>query len=189
MTASYSSKSSNLNDLDNLAIVSGTSNQDLAAGICKLLRLQSTRIYVDRFSDGEVRVEFIDNIRGQDVYILQSLCTPVNRNLMELALLADAAHRSSANSVTAVVPYLCYARQDRRPRGDRTPISARLVANLLEAAGINHLVTIDLHAEQIQGFYSIPVDNLYASYVLLGDMSRLLASKSYKKQKVCVGLT
>lgn len=162
---------------ENMSIVCGSSNPELAAKVCQSLRMHSARVHIDTFADGEVHVEFIDNIRGQDIYILQPLCQPVNRNLMELALLTDAARRSSANSVCAVVPYLSYSRQDRRPRGDRTPISARLVANILETAGINHLVTIDLHAEQIQGFYSIPVDNLYASNVLLGDMSRLIASK------------
>lgn len=169
---------------DNMSVVCGNSNPELAAKVCQSLRMQPARVHVDTFADGEVHVEFIDNMRGQDIYILQSLSNPANQNLMELALLADAARRSSASSVSAVVPYLSYSRQDRRPRGDRTPISARVVANILETSGIDNLVTIDLHSEQIQGFYSIPVINMYASNVLLGEMSRLIASKGFDSSPV-----
>lgn len=157
---------------ENMAVVCGNANPALSGKICESLRMSHSRAVVDTFSDGEVHVEFIDNVRGKDIYIIQPLCRPVNRNLMELVLLADAARRSSARSVCAVIPYLGYSRQDRRPRGGRTPISARVVADILTVAGINRMLTIDLHTEQIQGFYAMPVDNLYASPVLLGDLGR-----------------
>ena len=127
------------------------------------------RAQVQRFSDGEISVEVLDNIRGRDVFIVQSTCPPVNDNLMELILLADACRRASAYRITAVVPYFGYSRQDRRSRATRAPISAKAVAEMVCAAGIDHLVTVDLHADQIQGFFSIAVDNVYASPVLLAD--------------------
>lgn len=155
-----------------MMLVTGNANRTLAKNVAARMLMRLTRLEVDRFTDGEVRVEFEDHIRGKDVYILQSIATPVNTSLMELMLIADAARRGSARSVTAVVPYLGYSRQDRRPRGNRTPISAAVVADLLTAVGISRMVTVDVHAEQIQGFYRIPFENIYASPVLLGDMTR-----------------
>lgn len=158
--------------VSDMAIVTGNANGDLAHRICTHLHMGVSRVYIGAFSDGEVRIELLDNMRGRDVYIIQSVCSPVNRSLMELMLIADAARRSSARQIIAVVPYLGYSRQDRRPRSDRVPISARVIADMLTGVGITRLVTIDLHAEQIQGFYNMPVDNIYASPVLLGDLTR-----------------
>ena len=167
-----------------MALVSGTSTGDLGQRICDHLRMSTARVEVSTFSDGEVRVEFLDNIRGYDIYIIQSVCKPVNRSLMELMLIADAARRSSARHISAVVPYLGYSRQDRRPRSDRVPISARVVADMLCSVGISRLVTVDLHAEQIQGFYNIPVDNIYAAPLLLGDMIRRTSTKNRPRTMV-----
>jgi ribose-phosphate pyrophosphokinase len=128
------------------------------------------RANVTRFSDGEVQVELMENVRGRDVFIVQSTCPPTNDSLMELLIMADACRRASAGRITAVIPYFGYARQDRRPRATRVPITAKLVANLITTAGINRVLTVDLHADQIQGFFDIPVDNVYASPVLLGDV-------------------
>lgn len=122
-----------------------------------------------RFSDGEVSVEIMENIRGRDVYLVQSTCPPTNDNLVELLVMADACQRASAARITALMPYFGYARQDRRPRATRVPITAKLVANLIGSSGIGRVLTVDLHADQIQGFFDIPVDNVYASPVLLGD--------------------
>ncbi len=158
--------------IDDIVLVSGSSTPELADRISDFLRIGLCRLWLSQFADGEVKVEFADNIRGREIYIVQSICRPVNKSLMELALIADAAKRSSATSISAVVPYLGYSRQDRRPRGDRTPISAKVVADILSVVGINRLVTIDLHAEQIQAYYNIPVENVYASPVLLGEISR-----------------
>jgi len=130
---------------------------------------------VDRFSDGEVTVEIRQNVRARDVFVLQPTCTPTNENLMELLIMVDALKRASARRITAVIPYFGYARQDRRPRSTRVPISAKVVANLLETVGVERVLTMDLHADQIQGFFDIPVDNIYASPVLLSD----LKSKDY----------
>ena len=168
--------SQEVHDEQEMTLVCGNASRLLAQSMTKALRMPLTNLAVDSFSDGEVRVEFEDNIRGKDVYILQSVANPVNTNLMELVLIADAARRSSANSVTAVVPYLGYSRQDRRPRGNRTPISAAVVADMLTSVGISRMVTIDVHAEQIQGFYQVPFENIYASPVLLGDMARNFGS-------------
>ena len=152
-----------------MAIFSGNANPGLAHRIARLLTLPVAKIQVGRFSDGEVNIEILENIRGRDVFILQSTCPPVNDNLMELLVMADACRRASATRITAVIPYFGYARQDRRPRAARVPITARLVAGMISAAGVDRLLTVDLHADQIQGFFSIPVDNVYASPVLLGD--------------------
>jgi len=130
---------------------------------------------VSRFSDGEVTVEIRQNVRARDVFVLQPTCTPTNENLMELLIMVDALKRASARRITAVIPYFGYARQDRRPRSTRVPISAKVVANLLETVGVERVLTMDLHADQIQGFFDIPVDNIYASPVLLSD----LKSKDY----------
>jgi ribose-phosphate pyrophosphokinase len=125
---------------------------------------------VGRFSDGEVMVEIAENVRSRDVFVLQSICRPTNDTLMELLVLIDALRRASANSITAVIPYLGYARQDRRPRSARVPITAKVVANMIASVGTNRVLTVDLHADQIQGFFEMPMDNVYASPVLLGDI-------------------
>lgn len=154
----------------NLRIFAGSSNRSLAERIVREMGLALGEATVDRFSDGEVSVEIEENVRGEDVFLLQSTCAPTNDNLMELMLLADAMRRSSASRITAVVPYFGYARQDRRPRSARVAISAKVVADMLDAVGINRLLTVDLHADQIQGFFDIPVDNVYASPVLVDHM-------------------
>ena len=159
-------------DLPNLAIFSGNANPELARAIAGHLNQPLGRIHVGRFSDGEIQVEIFENVRGRDVFIVQSTCPPVNDNLMELLVMADACRRASAASITAVVPYFGYARQDRRPRAARVPITAQVVAQMISSAGFTHALIVDLHADQIQGFFSIPVDNVYASPVLLGDLWR-----------------
>jgi ribose-phosphate pyrophosphokinase len=155
---------------NNLMVFSGNANPELAQKVAKWLGIPLGRADVKKFSDGEVYVELNENVRGQDVFIIQPTCSPTNDNLMELLLMADALHRSSANRITAVVPYFGYARQDRRVRSARVPISAKVVADMMVAAGIDRVLTIDLHAEQIQGFFSIPVDNVYGSLVLVEDV-------------------
>jgi ribose-phosphate pyrophosphokinase len=152
-----------------MALFSGNANPALAQEIARHLMVPLGRAVVARFSDGEVNIELMENVRGRDVFIVQPTCPPANDNLMELLLLADACRRSSAARVTAVVPYFGYARQDRRMRGARMAIGAKLVANMIASAGVNRLLTVDVHAEQIQGFFDIPFDNVYASPVLLGD--------------------
>lgn len=159
-------------DVPNLAILAGNANPELAHRIAKHMMQPLGRIQVGRFSDGEVLVEVYENVRGRDVFIVQSTCPPVNDNLMELLVIADACRRASAASITAVIPYFGYARQDRRPRAARVPITASMVARMISQAGISHVLTVDLHADQIQGFFSIPVDNVYSSPVLLGDLWR-----------------
>ncbi len=158
--------------LDNVMVFTGNSNPDLAHAVAKQLGLPLGKAMVGRFSDGEVMVEVMENVRGKDVFIVQPTCAPSNDNLMELLVMMDALKRSSAKRITAVIPYYGYARQDRRPRTARVAITARLVADMIEAAGANRVLTMDLHADQIQGFFSIPVDNIYSSLVLLGDLWR-----------------
>jgi len=153
-----------------MMVFSGNANLPLAAEITARLKLPLGKATVGRFSDGEVMVEINDSVRGKDVFIVQSTCTPVDQNLMELLVMIDAVDRASARRVTAVIPYFGYARQDRRPRSARVAISAKLVANMVSMAGADRVLTMDLHADQIQGFFSIPVDNIYASPVLLGDV-------------------
>ncbi len=148
-------------------IFSGSSNPSLAERVVSELRIDLGRAKVSRFSDGEVNVEIRENVRGCDAFILQSTCAPTNDNIMELVIMADAIRRSSAHRVTAVVPYYGYARQDRRPRSARVPISAKVVANMLDSVGVNRLLTVDLHADQIQGYFEMPVDNVYGSPVLV----------------------
>lgn len=150
-----------------MMIFSGSSNPALAERVVSELRIDLGRANVSRFSDGEVNVEIHENVRGCDAFILQSTCAPTNDNLMELVIMADAIRRASAHRVTAVVPYYGYARQDRRPRSARVPISAKVVANMLDGVGINRLLTVDLHADQIQGYFEMPVDNVYGSPVLV----------------------
>ncbi len=158
--------------LSGMMVFSGNANPELAKKIVKRLNLPLGKAVVNHFSDGEVMFEIMENVRGRDVFIIQPTCAPTNDNLMELIVMADAMKRASAGRVTAVMPYFGYARQDRRPRSARVPITARAVANMLESVGINRLLTIDLHADQIQGFFNVPLDNVYASPVLLGDVWR-----------------
>ena len=154
---------------DTLALFAGNAIPALAHDIARSLQTPLGRAYVGRFSDGEINVELMENVRGRDVFIVQSTCPPANESLMELLVMVDACRRASAARITAVVPYFGYSRQDRRPRATRSAITAKLVANMLSSAGVNRLLTIDLHSDQIQGFFDIPVDNVYASPVLLGD--------------------
>ena len=154
---------------ETLALFAGNANPALATDIARHLQIPLGRAYVGRFSDGEVNVELMENVRGRDVFIVQPTCPPANDTLMELLVMVDACRRASAARITAVVPYFGYARQDRRPRATRAAITAKLVANMISSAGVNRLLTIDLHADQVQGFFDIPVDNVYASPVLLGD--------------------
>jgi ribose-phosphate pyrophosphokinase len=155
---------------DSLMVFTGNAHPRLAEDVVKHLNIPLGRAMVGRFSDGEVMVELLENVRGKDVFILQSTCMPTNDNLMEVLLMADALKRSSAGRITAAVPYLGYARQDRRPRSARVAISAKVVANMMVIAGVDRLLTMDLHADQIQGFFDIPVDNVYSAPILLGDI-------------------
>jgi len=164
-------------DSQSITLFTGNANPALAHDIARHLMLPMGRASVGRFSDGEVNVELMENVRGRDVFLLQSTCPPVNENLMELLVMADACRRASAGSITAVVPYFGYSRQDRRPRATRAAITAKLVADMICGAGVERLLTLDLHAEQIQGFFGIPVDNVFGSPVLLGDVWR----KAYPK--------
>jgi ribose-phosphate pyrophosphokinase len=151
-------------------IFTGNANPALAAEIATHLGIEVGAAHVGRFSDGEVTVEINQNVRARDVFVVQSTCAPTNESLMELLIMVDALKRASAERISAVIPYFGYARQDRRPRSSRVPISAKLVADLLQTAGVARVLTMDLHADQIQGFFDIPVDNIYASPVLLGDL-------------------
>jgi ribose-phosphate pyrophosphokinase len=155
---------------DHLMIFAGSANPQLAAAVAKRLNIPLGGISVGRFSDGEVMIELMENVRGRDCFVLQSTCTPTNDNLMEVLIMIDALKRASAARVTAALPYFGYARQDRRPRSARVSISAKVVANMLEAAGVDRVLTMDLHADQIQGFFDVPVDNIYAAPILLGDL-------------------
>ena len=157
-----------MNASDTLAIFAGNANPALAHDIARYLTVPLGRASVGRFSDGEVNIEIMENVRERDVFIVQPTCPPANDSLMELLVMVDACQRASAARITAVVPYFGYARQDRRPRATRAAITAKLVANMISSAGVNRLLTMDLHADQIQGFFDIPVDNVYASPVLLG---------------------
>lgn len=156
----------------NLMVFTGNANPALAAKIVKHIGLPLGNANIGKFSDGEISVELNENVRGKDVFIIQPTCAPTNDNIMELVLMADALHRASANRLTAVIPYFGYARQDRRVRSARVAISAKVVADMVSAVGVNRVLTVDLHAEQIQGFFSIPVDNVYGSPVLTDDIER-----------------
>jgi ribose-phosphate pyrophosphokinase len=151
-------------------VFTGNANPSMGADIAKHLNISLGAAMVGRFSDGEVTVEINQNVRARDVFVVQSTCAPTNENLMELLIMVDALKRASAERISAVIPYFGYARQDRRPRSSRVPISGKVVANMLQAVGVDHVLTMDLHADQIQGFFDIPVDNIYASPVLLGDL-------------------
>ncbi|WP_026291559.1 ribose-phosphate pyrophosphokinase [Marinobacterium rhizophilum] len=156
--------------MSRMMVFTGNANPELAQKVVERLDIPMGKAVVGRFSDGEVNVEIQENVRGKDVFIIQSTCAPTNDNLMELIVLADALRRASASRVTAVVPYFGYARQDRRPRSARVAISARVVADMISAVGIDRVLTVDLHADQIQGFFDSPVDNVYGSPVLLDDI-------------------
>ena len=156
--------------LFNTVLFTGNANPVLAHEIATHLGVEMGQASVGRFSDGEVTVEIRQNVRARDVFVVQPTCAPTNENLMELLIMVDALKRASARRITAVIPYFGYARQDRRPRSTRVPISAKVVANLLETVGVERVLTMDLHADQIQGFFDIPVDNIYASPVLLSDV-------------------
>src|SRR5438874_631885 len=154
---------------ENLMVFTGNANPALAEGVAKSLGIPLGKAVVSKFSDGEVMVEINENVRGKDVFVLQSTCAPTDDSLMEIILMVDALKRASAGRITAAIPYFGYARPDRRPRSARVAISAKVVANMLEKAGVERVLIMDLHADQIQGFFDIPVDNIYASPVLLSD--------------------
>jgi ribose-phosphate pyrophosphokinase len=155
---------------ENLVVFTGNANPLLAHNVVKRLNIPIGHAVVGKFSDGEVMVEILENVRGKDVFALQSTCMPTNDNLMELLVMVDALRRASAGRITAAMPYYGYARQDRRPSSARVAISAKLVANMLAAVGVDRVLTMDLHADQIQGFFDVPVDNIYAAPVLLGEV-------------------
>jgi ribose-phosphate pyrophosphokinase len=156
--------------LDRLMVFAGNAIPKLAADVADHLNVTMGRAKVGRFSDGEVMVEILENVRGRDVFVLQSICQPTNDTLMELMVMVDAIKRASAGRITAAIPYMGYARQDRRPSSARVPITAKVVANMLTTAGVNRVLTMDLHSEQIQGFFDIPVDNIYSGPILLSDV-------------------
>jgi ribose-phosphate pyrophosphokinase len=153
-----------------MAIFSGNAHPQLAQDIARVLHVPLARAQVGRFSDGEINVEILENIRGRETFIIQPTCPPASENLMELLVMVDAVQRASSSRITAVIPYFGFARQDRRPRASRVPITAKLVAKLIATAGVDRVLTVDLHADQIQGFFDIAVDNVYASPILLGDV-------------------
>ncbi len=155
---------------ERMRVFTGNANPKLAEAVCRHLNLSLGRAVVGRFSDGEVMVELLENVRGRDIFLLQSTCAPTNDNLMEVLVMVDALKRASAGRLTAALPYFGYARQDRRPRSARVPITAKVVADLLTTVGVDRVMVMDLHADQIQGFFNIPVDNIYATPILLGDL-------------------
>jgi ribose-phosphate pyrophosphokinase len=155
-----------------LMVFSGNANPPLAQSIANHLRMNLGKAVVNQFSDGEIMVEIMENVRGRDIFVVQPTCAPTNNNLMELLVMVDALRRSSAARITTVIPYFGYARQDRRPRSARVPITAKVVAQMIGNVGADRVLTVDLHADQIQGFFDVPVDNVYASPILLGDVWR-----------------
>ena len=155
-----------------LMLFSGNATPDLSKKVSDYLAVPLGNASVGRFSDGEIAIEIAENVRGQDVFVLQSTCAPTNDNLMELIVMCDALRRASASRITAVVPYFGYARQDRRPRSARVPITAKVVADIMVGVGIDRVLTVDLHADQIQGFFDVAVDNIYATPVMLEDIQR-----------------
>ena len=156
--------------LDRMMVFTCNANPRLAEAVVGHLDIHIGRAKVGRFSDGEVAIEILENVRGKDVFILQSICAPTNDNLMELLVMVDALKRASAGRVTAAIPYMGYARQDRRPNSARVPITAKVVANMMSSVGVDRVLTMDLHSEQIQGFFDIPVDNIYSGPIMLGDV-------------------
>ncbi len=159
-----------MSELDRMMIFSGNANQELSREVAELLNMSLGDCTVSQFSDGEAHVEILENVRGKDIFVIQPTCAPTNDNLMELLIMVDALYRASAARITAVIPYFGYARQDRRVRSRRVPISAKLVADMLSTSRVDRVLTIDLHSDQIQGFFDLPVDNIYASTVLLTDI-------------------
>ena len=155
-----------------MMIFTGNANITLAKKVTEHLHVPLGKAQVGRFSDGEANIEILENVRGQDVFIIQSTCAPASDNLMELILMADALRRASVHSVTAVIPYFGFARQDRRVRSARVPITATVVADILAAVGISRVLTVDLHADQIQGFFYMPVDNVYSSPIMVDDIRK-----------------
>ena len=155
---------------ERMRVFTGNANPKLAEAVCRHLNISLGRSIVGKFSDGEVMVELLENVRGRDVFVLQSTCQPTNDNLMEVMVMVDALKRASATRITAALPYFGYARQDRRPRSARVAISAKVVADMLSTVGVDRVMVMDLHADQIQGFFNIPVDNVYATPILLGDL-------------------
>jgi ribose-phosphate pyrophosphokinase len=155
-----------------LMLFTGNANPQLAQDIANYMRVSLGKAMIGKFSDGEIQIEILENVRGKDVFVIQPTCAPTNDNFMELVMMLDALKRASAQRITAVVPYFGYARQDRRPRSARVPISAKVCADMIGECGADRVLTVDLHADQIQGFFDIPVDNVYASPVLLGDIWR-----------------
>jgi len=166
--------------LDNLLIFSGNSNHDLSAKVVDYLKVPLGKARVEQFSDGEITVEILENVRGRDVFIIQPTCAPSHKNLIELLLMVDACKRSSAHRITAVMPYYGYARQDRRPRNSRVPISAKLIASMMSTAGADRVLTMDLHADQIQGFFDIPTDNIYV--VVSPDVGGVVRARALAKR-------
>ena len=160
-----------MND-SSLMLFTGNANPQLAQDIANYMRVSLGKAMIGKFSDGEIQIEILENVRGKDVFVIQPTCAPTNDNFMELVMMLDALKRASAQRITAVVPYFGYARQDRRPRSARVPISAKVCADMIGECGADRVLTVDLHADQIQGFFDIPVDNVYASPVLLGDIWR-----------------
>src|SRR5713101_9140864 len=154
---------------ERMRIFTGNGNPKLAEAVVRHMNISLGRCIVGRFSDGEVMIELLENVRGRDVFVLQSTCAPTNDNLMEILVMVDALKRASAGRITAAIPYFGYARQDRRPRSARVAISAKVVANMITVAGVNRLLTMDMHADQIQGFFDVPVDHAYATPILLAD--------------------
>lgn len=167
-------------------IFTGNSNVDLAEGVASSLGTGMAVATVDRFSDGEVQVDIRTNVRGRNTFIVQPTCHPTNRSLMELLIMADALRRASAAKIIAVIPYLGYSRQDKRARSSRVPISARLIANLIQTAGIEHVLTVDLHSDQLQGFFDIPVDNIWASGLMVDDMMKTVTIENLKPSEAIV---
>ena len=157
---------------DSLMVFTGNANPKLASDVARHLNIKLGQATVGRFSDGEVMVELLENVRGKDVFVLQSTCAPTNDNLMEIMVMVDALKRASAGRITAALPYFGYSRQDRRPHSARVAISAKVVADMLSGAGVDRVLTMDLHSDQIQGFFDIPVDNIYASPILLADVRK-----------------
>ncbi|MDX1399358.1 MAG: ribose-phosphate pyrophosphokinase, partial [Oceanospirillum sp.] len=158
--------------MSKLMVFTGNANPQLASKVVDCLDIRLGDATVGQFSDGEMAVEINENVRGKDVFVIQSTCVPTNDNLMELILMVDALRRASAQRITAVIPYYGYARQDRRVRSARVPISAKVVADMIVAVGVDRVLTVDLHADQIQGFFDVPVDNVYGSPILLDDIER-----------------
>jgi len=155
-----------------MMVFTGNANPQLAQSVARYLNLPLGKAHVGKFSDGEIQVEIMENVRGRDVFIMQPTCKPTNDNLMELIVLIDALRRASSHRITAVIPYFGYSRQDRRPRSARVPLTAKVVADMITTAGADRVLTVDLHADQVQGFFDVPMDNIYASPILLGDIWR-----------------